>query len=242
MEEPCRGAPREGVPEIGRVVPLDRPRSLSGQEVRVRRAAQLGGSMATEHRTHAPTQSRVCVIGTGYVGLTAGACLAHLGHTVVCTDVSEQRVDALRHGHRSWSSGGCPSWWHVSSSWDVSPSPPTTPPPARTPISSSCVCPRLRRTTGARISAACWRWPGRSGRTSGPVPSSLTSPRSPSAPRDSSPAPRTVPTSVWRPTRSSSQRAPRSATSWRPTGWSSAATIRAPPSASPSSTAAWTPT
>ena len=30
---------------------------------------------------------RVAVIGTGYVGLTTGACLAHLGHTVVCADI-----------------------------------------------------------------------------------------------------------------------------------------------------------
>ncbi|MBV8957430.1 MAG: hypothetical protein JO087_01565, partial [Actinobacteria bacterium] len=31
--------------------------------------------------------SKVAVIGTGYVGLTTGAYLAHLGHQVVCADV-----------------------------------------------------------------------------------------------------------------------------------------------------------
>ncbi len=46
----------------------------------------------------APTGVRVCVIGAGYVGLTASACLAHLGHDVVCADVSEDRVDRLRRG------------------------------------------------------------------------------------------------------------------------------------------------
>ena len=30
--------------------------------------------------------SRIAVIGTGYVGLTTGACFAHLGHEVVCAD------------------------------------------------------------------------------------------------------------------------------------------------------------
>ncbi|MCH2425734.1 MAG: hypothetical protein MK177_00170, partial [Acidimicrobiales bacterium] len=28
--------------------------------------------------------ARLAIIGTGYVGLTTGACLAHLGHDVVC--------------------------------------------------------------------------------------------------------------------------------------------------------------
>jgi UDPglucose 6-dehydrogenase len=48
--------------------------------------------------SHPATGLRVCVIGTGYVGLTAGACFAHLGHTVTCTDSSALRVDELRLG------------------------------------------------------------------------------------------------------------------------------------------------
>lgn len=41
---------------------------------------------------------RVGVIGAGYVGLTTAACLAHLGHTVHCTDRVPERVAALRSG------------------------------------------------------------------------------------------------------------------------------------------------
>ncbi|WP_433029577.1 UDP-glucose dehydrogenase family protein [Actinomycetospora sp. CA-053990] len=41
---------------------------------------------------------RVAVVGTGYVGLTTGACLASLGHTVVCADIDEAKVEALRRG------------------------------------------------------------------------------------------------------------------------------------------------
>lgn len=41
---------------------------------------------------------QVGVIGTGYVGLTVGACLAHLGHRVTCTDVDVEKVAALRQG------------------------------------------------------------------------------------------------------------------------------------------------
>ena len=42
--------------------------------------------------------SRVAVIGTGYVGLTTGACLAHLGHHVVCADVDEAKIVRLQGG------------------------------------------------------------------------------------------------------------------------------------------------
>jgi UDPglucose 6-dehydrogenase len=42
--------------------------------------------------------SKIAVIGTGYVGLTTGACLAHLGHDVVCADIDEKKVAALNAG------------------------------------------------------------------------------------------------------------------------------------------------
>jgi UDPglucose 6-dehydrogenase len=41
---------------------------------------------------------RIAVVGTGYVGLTTGACLASLGHRVVCADVDEDKIDRLRAG------------------------------------------------------------------------------------------------------------------------------------------------
>ena len=40
----------------------------------------------------------IAVIGTGYVGLTTGACLSHLGHDVVCSDVVAGKVEALNRG------------------------------------------------------------------------------------------------------------------------------------------------
>src|SRR5918995_4680256 len=42
--------------------------------------------------------SRIAVIGTGYVGLTTGACFAHLGHEVVCADVDADKVAQLSKG------------------------------------------------------------------------------------------------------------------------------------------------
>jgi UDPglucose 6-dehydrogenase len=41
---------------------------------------------------------RICVMGTGYVGLVSGACLADFGNAVVCVDIDEARVDRLRGG------------------------------------------------------------------------------------------------------------------------------------------------
>ncbi|HEU5472723.1 MAG TPA: UDP-glucose/GDP-mannose dehydrogenase family protein [Actinophytocola sp.] len=42
--------------------------------------------------------TRITVIGSGYVGLTTGACLASLGHTVTCVDNDPDTVGALRNG------------------------------------------------------------------------------------------------------------------------------------------------
>ena len=42
--------------------------------------------------------SKIAIIGTGYVGLTTGACLSHLGHTVVCADVVPEKVESLSRG------------------------------------------------------------------------------------------------------------------------------------------------
>lgn len=40
----------------------------------------------------------VCVVGTGYVGLVTGTCLAYLGHSVVCVDIDERKIEMLRKG------------------------------------------------------------------------------------------------------------------------------------------------
>jgi len=40
----------------------------------------------------------VAVIGTGYVGLVSGTCLAEKGHNVTCVDIDEEKVRKLREG------------------------------------------------------------------------------------------------------------------------------------------------
>ncbi|VEP15852.1 UDP-glucose 6-dehydrogenase TuaD [Hyella patelloides LEGE 07179] len=41
---------------------------------------------------------RVCVIGTGYVGLVTGVCLSHIGHDVICVDNNEEKVKLMQSG------------------------------------------------------------------------------------------------------------------------------------------------
>jgi UDPglucose 6-dehydrogenase len=41
---------------------------------------------------------RVCVIGTGYVGLVTGVCLAKIGHDVICIDNNEEKVKVMQSG------------------------------------------------------------------------------------------------------------------------------------------------
>ena len=41
---------------------------------------------------------RIAIIGTGYVGLVTGSCLAEVGHHVVCIDNDERKIKGLRSG------------------------------------------------------------------------------------------------------------------------------------------------
>ena len=41
---------------------------------------------------------KITVVGTGYVGLVTGTCLAETGNTVTCVDIDQKKVDKLLNG------------------------------------------------------------------------------------------------------------------------------------------------
>ena len=41
---------------------------------------------------------KICIIGSGYVGLVSGACFADLGNTVYCVDKDKDKIDILNNG------------------------------------------------------------------------------------------------------------------------------------------------
>jgi len=41
---------------------------------------------------------RICIVGTGYVGLVTGACFAEVGHDVICVDNDLKKVELLKAG------------------------------------------------------------------------------------------------------------------------------------------------
>jgi UDPglucose 6-dehydrogenase len=57
---------------------------------------------------------KIAVVGTGYVGLVAGACLAESGNDVVCVDKDDAKVRLLRRGKMLFTSPVSRSWSGVT--------------------------------------------------------------------------------------------------------------------------------
>ena len=41
---------------------------------------------------------KLCMIGTGYVGLVSGVCFSDLGNDVICVDTNLKKIDDLKKG------------------------------------------------------------------------------------------------------------------------------------------------
>jgi UDPglucose 6-dehydrogenase len=41
---------------------------------------------------------KICMVGTGYVGLVTGSGLADIGHKVICCDINKDKINKLNQG------------------------------------------------------------------------------------------------------------------------------------------------
>ena len=128
----------------------------------------------------------IAVIGAGYVGLTTAACLAHLGHEVVCADIDAERVARLRKGEVPILEDGLPAL--IAEGLAVEAAlvrRRRAAAAAAAPTSCSSACRRRRATTARPTSRSSRRSPARSRRCSRRTRSSSTSRRCRSARRGS---------------------------------------------------------
>lgn len=55
-------------------------------------------STTAQHPAHSNGLRRIAIVGTGYVGLVTGTCLAELGNSVTCLDNDASKIATLRRG------------------------------------------------------------------------------------------------------------------------------------------------
>ena len=54
----------------------------------------------------------ISVVGTGYVGLVSGTCLAETGHTVFCVDIDKEKIEKLSNGQLTFFEPGLDAFLH----------------------------------------------------------------------------------------------------------------------------------
>jgi UDPglucose 6-dehydrogenase len=105
---------------------------------------------------------RVVIVGTGYVGLTTGVCLAYLGHHVTCVDKDPEKIALLERGKSPIHEHGMEEVMSLAASRLAFAE--STPQVWETPTSSSSPWAPRANPPGRRIAPRWKRQPGRATR------------------------------------------------------------------------------
>jgi tetratricopeptide (TPR) repeat protein len=141
---------------IGAIIAVSRPASSTGA---VRPVAAGKPTAAPWRRIRSiPVGSfmKITVVGTGYVGLVSGTCLAEVGNDVLCLDVDPEKIRILRKAASRSTSRACRTW--SAATWRPAAciSPPTSKRPSSTaPSSSSPSARRPMKTARPTCSTCC---------------------------------------------------------------------------------------
>jgi len=70
----------------------------------------MGKRSAVSHNANWESSLKITVVGTGYVGLVSGACMADVGNDVLCLDLDASKIKTLNEGGIPIYEPGCRTW------------------------------------------------------------------------------------------------------------------------------------
>ena len=107
----------------------------------------------------------IVIVGSGYVGLVTGACLAEKGQHVTCVDISESRIEGLKRGVVPIYEPGLDEIIDRNAKAGRLEFTTSLPEAMKRRRSTALPWARLRMRTVRPTCRTCWPWPARSAST-----------------------------------------------------------------------------